>query len=96
MAQKSASEIRELNTREKKCWRVIDQLLSPKLGEKVPAIVRFAAAEFVLKRLYPEKKIIGGDGIDGEIVIRIEKGNPEQGKNGSHVQAPRFAVPYLQ
>lgn len=72
MAQKTAQEIRNLKSREAKCWRVIDQLLSPKKEDKVPAIVRFAAAEFILKRLYPEKKILAGDGPEGEFVIKVE------------------------
>lgn len=92
MPGKTAQEIRELNSREAKAWKVIDQILSPKREEKIPAIVRLAAAEFILKRLYPEKRIIGGDGPDGEIVIKVEKGNPD----ASDVQAPRFAVPDLQ
>lgn len=87
-----SSEISALNIREAKSWKVIDQLLSPKHGEKIPAAIRFAAAEFVLCRLYPEKKVIAGDGPDGEIIIRVEKGNPD----ASDLQAPRFAIPNLQ
>lgn len=70
MAQKTAKEIRNLNAREDKAWRVIDQCLGNKKG--IPAKVRLAAAEFVLKRLYPEKHIFGGEGPNGEFKVVVE------------------------
>lgn len=92
MAQKTSKEIRELNTREAKAWRVIDQLLADRKDKKVSAMVRLEAAVFILKRLYPEKMVHLGDGPDGEIIIRVEKAVTD----GDNLQAPRFAIPHLQ
>lgn len=61
MPQKSSSEIRNLKTRELKCWKVIDHHLRMDKSSTVTDKVRQAAAEFILKRLYPEKTIIQGD-----------------------------------
>lgn len=82
-----SSEISALRTREKKSWDVLDWCMGK--GCKNPK-VKFEAAKFVLERIYPIKSIVGGDGPDGEIIIKIE-----QSDNGSHLQAPRFAVPSL-
>jgi len=85
-----SSEISALNVREKKAWKVIDYHL--RLDTKVPAVVRQAAAEFILKRIYPEKRVLSGEGLDGEIIIKVEKMEP----NGDQLQAPRFAIPDIQ
>lgn len=83
-----SSEISALRTREKKSWKVIDWCQSAAC--KNPK-VKFEAAKFVLERIYPIKTVIGGEGIDGEIVIRVERG-----ESADNLQAPRFAVPNLQ
>jgi len=54
-----SSEISALNIREPKAWKVIDQHLS--LKKNIPPKVRQSAAEFVLKRLYPEKQVLEGN-----------------------------------
>ena len=97
MAQKTAQEIRELSSREAKAWRVIDQYLitkSRKDGAKIPAVVKLAAAEFILKRLYPEKRVVAGSGEEGEFIIKIEKGNPDA--NGNNLPVARFTIPSIQ
>lgn len=59
-----SSEISALKTREPKAWKVIDQHL--RLDVKgIPAKVRQAAAEFILKRLYPEKVLNEHSGPEG-------------------------------
>lgn len=88
---RTSSEISNLRSREPKAWKVIDQLMAESDRKKVPAAVKFAAAEFILSRLYPEKKVLEGIGPDGEIVIRVERAEVE-----NNLQAPRFAVPDLQ
>lgn len=95
MAQKSAKEIRNLNTREPKAWRVIDQFLiskNRKDGKKIPAAVRLEAACFILRRLYPEKIKHSGEGENGEFLIKVEKANYEAGSN---IPIARFTVPSL-
>ncbi len=57
MSKKSSSMIRNLDLREQKSWNVIDQHLRTDEHSKVPFKVRQAAAEFILKRIYPEKLI---------------------------------------
>lgn len=52
---RTSKEIRNLKTREDKCWKVIDQLIASMDRKQVPSVVRLAAAEFVLSRLYPQK-----------------------------------------
>lgn len=56
-----SSEISALNVREERAWKVIDYHLRLDTDTKVNAKVRQAAAEFVLKRIYPEKHIHQGD-----------------------------------
>ena len=94
MGQKTSSEIRNLNTREAKCWRVIDQYIGKQRKDvKIPAATRLEAAIFVLKRLYPEKD--SGNGHHAiTVVVNIEKADEQ---NFEHqLQAPRFSVSSLQ
>lgn len=59
MAKKVASILNALLLREAKAWKVIDFHLSD--SNRVSSKVRQAAAEFILKRIYPEKVLLGGD-----------------------------------
>lgn len=86
---KIADTLRAVKIRESKAWKAIDWAMSD--ANKDPAS-KIKAAEFVLKRIYPEKTIVGGEGFGGEIVIRVETAN----QNGSNLQAPRFAIPNIQ
>jgi len=81
--------LRQVKIREVKAWKAIDWALS---ASNVDASVKIKAAEFILKRIYPEKIGIAGSGENGEIVIKVEKAEMQIGNN---VQAPRFAIPNL-
>lgn len=70
MAKKVASILNALHLREARAWKVIDQHL--RLDAQIPAKVSQAAAEFILKRIYPEKHIVSGQGANGEFVLKIE------------------------
>lgn len=81
MAQKTAQEIRNLNSREPKAWKVIDQFLADRKDKKISAMVRLEAAVFILKRLYPEKRVVEGSGENGEFKVIVEiadENNPAQ------------------
>jgi len=77
MAQKTSKEIRELNFREPKAWKVLDQYLviNRKDGKKIPASVQLEAACFILKRLYPERMKLEGAGKDGLFNVTVEIAN---------------------
>lgn len=55
MARPTKVTLNNLNLREKKAWRVIDQYLADRKDKKIPANTKLEAAQFILKRLYPEK-----------------------------------------
>jgi hypothetical protein len=69
----------ELNFREKKAWRVLDQymVLERKDGKKIPAAVALEAACFILKRLYPEKMKLEGENIASQfhVTVKVDDGN---------------------
>lgn len=62
-----SSEISALNVREARAWKVIDWAMSPKCKD---AKVKLTAAEFVLKRIYPEKMLVGGED-GGPIAVQV-------------------------
>lgn len=86
-----STEISALKVREAKAWKVIDQHLRLDL-ESVPAKVRQAAAEFVLKRLYPETHIFGGNGPNGEFKVVVEIAD----ENYSSQEAGNRVSQYIQ
>lgn len=69
MKVKIADTLRALKIREQKSWKAIDWALS---DSNADANIKLKAAEFILKRLYPEKTIISGAGENGEFKVTIE------------------------
>lgn len=65
MKAKIADTLRALKIREQKSWKAIDWALS---DSNADANIKLKAAEFILKRLYPEKTVLSGMDEDGKTV----------------------------
>lgn len=72
---KIADTLRAVKIRELKAWKAIDWALSTSNKD---ANVKQRAAEFILKRIYPEKTIVEGTGDNGEFVVKVEISNENQ------------------
>lgn len=72
---KIASTLNALKIRESKAWKAIDWALSN--ANKDPS-TKIKAAEFILKRIYPEKTLVEGTGDNGEFVVKVEISNENQ------------------
>lgn len=88
---RTSQTISALSVREAKAWKVIDWAMSKACTNPK---VKYAAAAFVLERLYAKKvEIEGRTELDIKIQVNIEKAD----ENTQHIlQAPRFSVSSLQ